>query len=245
MTDSGSGSDGFESSDRTVATLASQRTRVHPASSAADGGSSDDDQSVVAPQFQSILRRISVGGRGVGRSGPVAQEFKSFDMPVLFEEDEATPRAPPSPSRVEGKEVEESQGGGGGDWGEGAGGDGEEDAALMAAQADFERRQSAMARNIHDYGRTITLKEERLKELEVRNTIACCSALTHRGFSTVAAGDLSAPLMCLLWVLVAIDLRFSRQEAMESSLMDVPGSSGLHGFRDCCCFARVIAGEGG
>ena len=43
----------------------------------------------------------------------------------------------------------------------------EEEDAVREAEAEFVRRQSVMARNIRDYGRTITLKEERLKELEV------------------------------------------------------------------------------
>lgn len=117
---------------------------------AASVAASDDEQSSEAPQFQRIMRRLSLGGH----TG-VAQEFKPFSLDVastIMEED-------PAPLE-EGEELPGTEG------------DsldvGAEEEAVREAEAEFVRRQSVMARNIRDYGRTITLKEERLKELEVR-----------------------------------------------------------------------------
>ena len=46
--------------------------------------------------------------------------------------------------------------------------DGEVTSAVARAEADFEKRQLAMERNIRDYERTIVLKEDRLRALQVR-----------------------------------------------------------------------------
>lgn len=120
----------------------------------------DDDPPAPAQQFERILRRLSVGPQ----PGSVALEFKSFSMPTIPEQPVATSDADALEAAVNAgldddskdelmMEIQH---------------DLAEEAAVREAEAEFDRRQKAMARNIRDYGRTITLKEERLRELEVR-----------------------------------------------------------------------------
>jgi hypothetical protein len=144
-----------------------------------------EEEQADAPQFQSILRRLSIGP---GSGGVVAHEFKPFALGIplsLAEEDET------------GDDIDD-----GGDSGAMVADNNascrlpavtDEEHAVREAEAEFERRQSAMAKNIRDYGRTIVLKEERLKELEVRMLAvvvrcfgllvphALCSAVPRRG----------------------------------------------------------------
>ena len=129
----------------------------------------DDDPPAPAQQFERILRRLSVGPQ----PGSVALEFKSFSMPTI-------PEQPALGSDVDALEAAVN-----------AGLDDDskdelmleiqhdlaEEAAVREAEVEFDRRQKAMARNIRDYGRTITLKEERLRELEVPPLIAVDSRL--------------------------------------------------------------------
>jgi hypothetical protein len=119
---------------------------------------SEEDQPVPSQQFERILRRLSVGPK----SGSVAQEFKSFSLAPIPEVPASTDVAPPA-NAADANEPELDD-------------DSKDElmleieqdlAAVHEAEAEFERRQKAMARNIRDYGRTITLKEERLRELEV------------------------------------------------------------------------------
>jgi hypothetical protein len=115
-----------------------------------------EEEHADAPQFQSILRRLSIGP---GSGSVVAHEFKPFALgvpPSLAEEDETA------------EDADELDGSGADDNLTGRlQAVSDEEHAVREAEAEFERRQSAMAKNIRDYGRTIVLKEERLKELEV------------------------------------------------------------------------------